>query len=121
MSIKTFQAFSRLQWFPTHLAGPDCTPQTIDMGVPNPTGLAFSPRSELFYMMDAPFSAGMSGIALMKARTPDLSPIIQEIVNRSGWGSGGAIAFLITGTGHRTAVTYDGSAAGAPLLHVEYH
>src|SRR5436190_18375269 len=53
-------------------------------------------------------------------RTPDLSAIIQEIVNRGGWASGNALAIIITGTGHRTARAWDSKPAGAPLLHVEY-
>lgn len=52
-------------------------------------------------------------------RTPDLSAVIQEIVNRPGWASGNALAIIVTGTGHRTARSYDGRAAGAALLHVE--
>ena len=31
-------------------------------------------------------------------RTPDISAIIQEIVNRPGWSSGNSLAILITGT-----------------------
>jgi len=53
-------------------------------------------------------------------RTPDLSPVIQQIVNRSGWGSGNALVLIITGTGHRTAEAFEGSAADAALLHIEY-
>jgi hypothetical protein len=53
-------------------------------------------------------------------QTPDLSALIQEIVARAGWKSGSAIAILVTGSGHRTAKAFDGSAAGAPLLHVEF-
>jgi hypothetical protein len=53
-------------------------------------------------------------------RTPDLSEIVQEIVDRPGWASGGAIAFIVTGSGRRTAESYEGLASGAPLLHVEY-
>jgi hypothetical protein len=53
-------------------------------------------------------------------RTPDLSAVVQEIVNRPGWASGSEMAFVITGTGHRTARSYEGRAAGAPLLHVEF-
>jgi hypothetical protein len=53
-------------------------------------------------------------------RTPDLKTVVQEIVNRPGWTSGGALAIVITGTGRRTAWAYDGNAAAAPLLHVEY-
>ncbi|MFA0964304.1 Ig-like domain-containing protein [Roseivirga sp. BDSF3-8] len=53
-------------------------------------------------------------------RSPDLSPIVQEIVNRSGWSGGSAMAFFINGTGTRIAESYDGSASCAPLLVVEY-
>ena len=53
-------------------------------------------------------------------QTPDLAPVIQEIVNRPGWASGNSLAIIITGTGHRTADSYNGDPGGAPLLHVEY-
>jgi hypothetical protein len=53
-------------------------------------------------------------------RTPDLSPVLQEIVNRPGWRSGNALVLTITGTGHRTARSYNGSSSAAPLLHIEY-
>ena len=54
-------------------------------------------------------------------KTPDLSAVIQEVVSQSTWASGNALAIIVTGTGHRTARSVDGDAAGAPLLHVEYH
>jgi len=53
-------------------------------------------------------------------RTPDLSSIIQEVVNRSGWSSGNSLVLIITGTGRRVAESYRGDHNGAPLLHVEY-
>ena len=53
-------------------------------------------------------------------RTPDLSSVIQEIVDRIGWSDGNSLVIIITGTGKRVAVSYDGDPAGAPLLHVEY-
>jgi hypothetical protein len=53
-------------------------------------------------------------------RTPDLSAVVQQVVSRPGWGSGHAIAFIITGSGQRTAESKDGSSSKAPLLHVEY-
>ena len=59
------------------------------------------------------------GAAGADQRTPDLRSIVQETVNRSGWVSGNAMAFIITGTGHRTARSLEGSASGAPLLHIE--
>jgi hypothetical protein len=52
-------------------------------------------------------------------RTPDLAPVVQEIVNRTGWASGNSLAFIITGTGHRTAHAFD-FGTGAPKLHIVY-
>lgn len=51
-------------------------------------------------------------------RTPNLSSIIQEIVNRSGWSSGNSLAIIVDGTGERTAESYDGSSSAAPLLTI---
>ena len=53
-------------------------------------------------------------------QTPDISLIIQEIVERSGWAEGNAIALIITGSGKRVAESYNGNANGAPRLYVEY-
>lgn len=53
-------------------------------------------------------------------QTPDLSSVLQEVVSRTGWRSGNAAAFVVTGTGTRTAVAFEKSATAAPLLHVEY-
>ncbi|HEY3217363.1 MAG TPA: T9SS type A sorting domain-containing protein [Candidatus Eisenbacteria bacterium] len=65
----------------------------------------------------AAWSVGQAG---PDQRTPDLSPVLQEIVGSSGWQSGNALALLITGSGHRTAVSYEGIPGSAPLLHVEF-
>ena len=65
----------------------------------------------------AAWTAGQSGL---DQRTQDLAAVLQEVVNRPGWASGNAMAFIVTGSGHRTAVAFDGNSAGAPLLHVEY-
>ena len=54
-------------------------------------------------------------------QTPDIAPVVQEIVSRPGWSSGNALVIIITGSGERTAEAYDGVQAGAPLLHVEYN
>ena len=53
-------------------------------------------------------------------QTPDISAVVQEMVNRAGWSSGNSLAILITGTGMRTAWSYNGLPTGAPLLHVEF-
>jgi hypothetical protein len=52
-------------------------------------------------------------------RTPDLSALVQEIVNRPGWAGGNAMAFIISGSGHRTARSWEGNPSGAALLHIE--
>ncbi len=53
-------------------------------------------------------------------QTPNIAPIIQEIVERPGWSSGNALVVNISGIGRRTAESFDGDPAGAPVLHVEY-
>ncbi len=55
--------------------------------------------------------------------SPDLSPIVQEIVSNSSWASGNSIAFIQTHEGGwaRTAYTHNGRARSAPLLNVSYH
>jgi PKD repeat protein len=55
-----------------------------------------------------------------KQRTPELRTLVQEIVGRTGWASGNALAIIITGTGKRTAYAWNGSTTLAPLLHIEY-
>jgi Calcineurin-like phosphoesterase/PKD domain len=51
-------------------------------------------------------------------RTPNLSGIVSEVVARPGWKSGNALAFIITGSGVRTAEAYNGTRP--PALHLEY-
>ncbi len=65
-------------------------------------------------------TGGESGPA---QQTPDISAIIQEIVDRSGWTSGNALALIFepnSGDEKRLAWTYDGSPADAAILQVEY-
>lgn len=54
-------------------------------------------------------------------RTADISIIVQEIVNRSGWQAGNDMAFIIAGQGRRVAENraYCNGAA-SPLLIIEY-
>jgi hypothetical protein len=62
-------------------------------------------------------AVGASGAA---QQTPELKTIVQEIVSRTGWASGNSMVFIITGTGKRTAESYEGLASGAALFYVEY-
>ena len=62
------------------------------------------------------------GAAGPDQRTPNLASLVQAVVDRPGWASGNALALIVTGsgTGKRTASSFNGNPAGAALLHVEY-
>ena len=52
--------------------------------------------------------------------TPDLSSLIQQLVDLPGWERRNAMVFTFEGTGIRTAVSADKSLDQAPLLEVSY-
>ena len=54
-------------------------------------------------------------------QSADFAAPIQEIVDRPGWQSGNALALLVSGSGRRVAVSYDGRSTDAPLLRVAWH
>lgn len=60
-------------------------------------------------------TVGQSGA---NQQTPDLTSVVQEIVNRGGWASGNSMAFVINGSGERTAESYNGTSAQAPILSI---
>jgi hypothetical protein len=51
-------------------------------------------------------------------RTPDLAPVLQEIVDGPGWASGNALVLIVTGSGRRAADSFEG--AFGTQLHVEF-
>ncbi len=53
-------------------------------------------------------------------QTPDLSPVIQEIVNRADWQSGNALALIFAGLGRREAVAFDRDPARAAVLSITF-
>ena len=53
-------------------------------------------------------------------RTPDLGSLVREVISRPDWASGNAMAFLITGTGHRTAEANDKAGGTPPTLTINY-
>ena len=58
--------------------------------------------------------------ATMIHRTPDLTSIVQEIVDQANWSEGGALAFIVGGTGRRTAESADKAEGTGPKLIIEY-
>ncbi len=60
------------------------------------------------------------GEASAAQRTPDLASVLQAVVARPDWAAGNDVAFIITGSGTRTAESFEGSATQAPLLHIEW-
>ncbi len=57
-----------------------------------------------------------------KQQTADLTPVVQEIVNRSGWQSGNSLVIFVKGmSGKRSARTFDGAPDRAPELVVRYN
>ena len=60
------------------------------------------------------------GEATATQRTPNLAAVVQEIVSRPGWASGNAIAFLIEGTGRRTAEAFDKAGSVPANLSITY-
>jgi hypothetical protein len=76
-------------------------------------GLAARAKTAAFASWNVPLwpAAGLSD------QTPELAPVIQEIVDEPGWDEGNAVTVLFTGTGKRS-VDVLGSA---PLLNVDFH
>ncbi|MDX1303600.1 PQQ-dependent sugar dehydrogenase [Photobacterium sp.] len=68
----------------------------------------------------SPVSWDVAGESGTGQRTPNIAAVVQEIVNQPGWSNGNSMAIIATGAGERVAVAYDGTPAGAPLLHVEF-
>ena len=55
-----------------------------------------------------------------KQQSPDISSIISEVVSRPGWTQGNSLVITISGSGRRTAESFNGEAANAPKLTVTY-
>lgn len=60
------------------------------------------------------------GTAGTAQQTPSLAGVVQEIVNRTDWSAGNSMAFIITGSGKRTAESFEGDPSKAALLYLEF-
>jgi len=56
----------------------------------------------------------------VRQRSTDISPIVQEIVDRPGWCAGNAMAMIVEGTGERLSWSYRSGAYRSASLHVSY-
>jgi len=52
--------------------------------------------------------------------TPDLTAIIQEIVNQTVWDAGNDVALFVSGTGKRVAQSFDRNPGAAPRLTITF-
>ncbi len=52
--------------------------------------------------------------------SPDLSTLVQEVIDRPGYSSNSSIVFVISGSGKRVAESFDGAPEDAPELCVTY-
>jgi hypothetical protein len=61
-----------------------------------------------------------------KLQSADITAVIQEIVDQAGWAAGNSLVLLIRddagspSVGTRETESYNGEAAAAPLLHIEF-
>jgi hypothetical protein len=95
--------------------------QDADDAAPFTTGTGdLSRRLKTPAVAWAPAAWSTKGERSAAQRTPDLSVPLQRVVSRPGWSAGNAVVFLVTGTGNRTAVAREKSAAAGPVLHLEY-
>lgn len=53
-------------------------------------------------------------------RTPDLSALVREVTARPGWSNGNAMAFIVSGSGHRTAESADKPGGLPATLTITY-
>jgi hypothetical protein len=84
-----------------------------------PRNISSRPRTAASAVWE-PMPWEMEGEAGPDQRTPDISGVIQEIVDRDGWSSGNSMVIIITGSGTRTAASYGGAGERAALLRIEY-
>lgn len=63
---------------------------------------------------------GVSGESGNDQRTPELRSIVQHIVDRPDWEYGSSLVLMITGSGSKTAHSFEGQASFAPMLHLEW-
>jgi hypothetical protein len=72
---------------------------------------------------------GLFGNVGNNYNTPSLTTLVQTVVNRTSWVSGGAMAFFIADNStdwsdyhaNRCIINFSGNSSLAAILHIEYH
>ena len=84
--------------------------------------LTFSSAQDVFSRIETSTEVSWSptdwpvvGAAGSDQQTPNIAPIVQEIVNRQGWVAGNSIVILFDGSGKRVAESFGGDAAEAAI------
>jgi hypothetical protein len=62
----------------------------------------------------------VSGNTGIKQQSPNLSNLVESITTKNNWTSGNSLAFIIEGTGTRTAVAADALGNDVPKLYITY-
>ncbi len=97
-------------------------PVDFSSGNPNLSSRATTTASEVW---DIPMWTSVRS-AGPDERTPDISSVIQEIIDQDGWAPGNAMVVLLRDNpanpsqGTRESEAFDGEASLAPVLHIEY-
>jgi len=106
------------------LVGGQLSPDPVDFSSANPN-ISSRPATTASVVWDVPVWGVFQGRSLAQ-RTPDVSRVVQEIINQDGWAAGNAIVIILKDNpanpsqGCREAEAFEGDNAYAPLLHIEY-
>ena len=106
------------------LIGGELSPDPVDFGSSNPN-ISSRPATTASVVWDVPVWGVFQG-ASWPQRTPDLSHVLQEIINQDAWVVGNAAVLIFKDNpanpsqGCREAEAFEGDNAYAPLLHIEY-
>ena len=115
----------------TSAAGSVTGPITVQIAAEIPSGQSFGtnpgslgalPTTAASVTWNVP-DWTMVGEAGPNELTPDLTLVLQELVNRGDWFVGNGIALIIKGTagaGRREAVSFDAQPSAAALLSIDY-
>ncbi len=115
----------------TSAAGSVAGPLTVQIAAETPSGQSFGTNpGSLGALPTTTHSVAWNvpdwtvvGEAGANELTPDLTPVLQELVNRGDWLPFNGIALIIKGTagaGRREAVSFDAQPSAAALLSIDY-